>query len=98
MLKAPGVILEDASGNLQQGRLEKLVMILGEVCHKKQSDEDTLDRYAVVIANLSQNQAIAGAFQSLCDTKLSEEHKGRVMTIYQRCNEEVRAKVQAGLA
>jgi len=35
MIKAPGLILEDQSGNLQVGRLEKLVMILGEICHKK---------------------------------------------------------------
>ena len=35
MLKAPGLILEDQGGALQVGRLEKLVMILGEVCHKK---------------------------------------------------------------
>ena len=38
MLKAPGLILEDQGGALQVGRLEKLVMILGEVCHKKHSD------------------------------------------------------------
>ena len=55
MLKAPGLILEDQSGNLQGARLEKLVMILGEVCHKKQSDEGTIDKLAVVIANMSQN-------------------------------------------
>jgi hypothetical protein len=73
-------------------------MIFGEVCHKKQSDEGTLDKLAVVVANMSQNQAIAGQFQQLCDTKLSEEHKARVVSIYQRCNEEVRAKVQASMA
>jgi hypothetical protein len=37
-------------------------MILGEICYKKQSEEATLDKMAVVIANLSQNQAIAGQF------------------------------------
>ena len=57
-------------------------MILGEVCDKKQSDEATIDKLAVVIANMSQNQAIAGQFQQLCDTKLSEEHKARVMSVY----------------
>lgn len=55
MLRAPGMILEDSSGNLQMARLEKLVVVLGEACYKKQSDDATLDKLAVVIANLSQN-------------------------------------------
>ena len=48
MLKAPSVIL---GANME--RLEKLVLILGEICHKKQSDEGTLDKLAVVVANMS---------------------------------------------
>jgi hypothetical protein len=55
MIKAPSVILrlDDPAQSMQ--RLEKLVMILGEICYKKQSEEETLDKMAVVIANLSQN-------------------------------------------
>jgi hypothetical protein len=55
----------------------------------------TLDKLSVVIANLSQNQGIAGQFNSLIDTKLSEENKARVSNLYSKCNEEVRAKVMA---
>lgn len=97
MLKAPSVILALDDPNQSMQRLEKLVVILGEACHKKQSDEGTLDKLAVVIANLSQNQAIAAQFQALCETKLSEEHRARVMAVYNRCNEEIRAKVLGGL-
>jgi hypothetical protein len=62
MITAPSVILRlDEPGQSMQ-RLEKLVMILGEICYKKQSDEVTLDKMAVVIANLSQNQQISGQF------------------------------------
>ena len=93
LLKAPSVIL---GPNME--RLEKLVVILGEVCHKKQSDDLTLDKLSVVIANISQDNNISGQFQALCESKLSEEYKARVMSVYQRCNEEVRNRVQASIA
>ena len=37
----------------QYERLEKFVTILGEICTKKQSEPDTLDMLAVIVANIS---------------------------------------------
>jgi len=50
MLKAPQVLLGE-----DYGRLEAIVVILGVICQKKQSSPETLDKLAVIIANLSQN-------------------------------------------
>lgn len=93
MLKGPQFIL----GNNAE-RLEKLVMILGEICWKKQCEPETLDMLSVVIANMSQDVNVAGTFKTLCETKLSEEHRGRITSVYMMCNEEVRQKVAGYLA
>lgn len=37
----------------QYERLEQFVVILGEICGKKQSDNDTLEKLSVIIANIS---------------------------------------------
>ena len=36
-------------------RLEKFVQILGTICDEEQSNEDTMDRLSVIIANLFQD-------------------------------------------
>jgi hypothetical protein len=54
MLKNPSIILGQ---NFE--RLEKFVLILSEICVKKQSDDITLDRLSVIIANMSQDQNIS---------------------------------------
>ena len=43
----------------QGERLEQVVIILGEICWKKQSDDETMEMLSVVVANLSQD-AVAG--------------------------------------
>lgn len=53
LLRAPAVLLGANGENLEQ-----VVTILGEICVKKQSDEDTLAMLSVVIANLSQDAAM----------------------------------------
>jgi len=88
LLKAPQDII--GAGN---ERLEQIVVILGEVCHKKQSSEGTLDKLSIVLSNLGQNQQ----FNELCMSKLSEQNKTRITNVQARCNEEVRARVQASM-
>lgn len=79
-------------------RLEQYVVILGEICHKKQSDAITLDTLSVIIANISQDNNLANTFKTLCDAKLSPEGRQNVLETYNRCNQEVRDRVQAELA
>lgn len=79
-------------------RLERFVTILGEVCCKKQSEQITLDMFSVIIANISQDPNLAGVFRTLCETKLGEESRGRILETYNKCSEEVRGRVQAHLA
>ena len=43
-------------------RLPQVVAILGEVCQKKQSEVETLEKLSVVIASLSQDPAVAEQF------------------------------------
>ena len=50
---------------------------------------------SVFIANMSQDANVAGQFQTFCTAKLSEDSRGRIQNVYQMCNAEVRAKVQA---
>lgn len=85
ILKSPTFIL-----GAQYERLEKFVVILGEICTKKQSEPDTLEKLSVIIANISQDANLGGQFQALCSQKLEEEHRGRVTEVYNKCNEEVR--------
>lgn len=70
--------------------------IFGEICQKKQCETHTLDKLAVIIANMSQDGAISGQFKTLCD-QLSEQEKQRISEVYNRCNEEVRANVMHSL-
>ena len=91
LIKAPQTIL---GASLE--RLPQIVKILGEVCQKKQSEPETLEKLSVAIANLSQDGASAEQFKNLC-MGLSEEAKGRVSDLNSKCNEEVRAKVAASL-
>ena len=51
MLRAPQAILGDNAE-----RLEQFVVILGDVCCKKQSDPETIEKFSVVIADLSQGE------------------------------------------
>ena len=71
---------------------------MGEICCKKQSDPDTLDMLSVIVANISQDGNLAGQFKTLCENKLNEESRGRILDVYNKCNEVVRQKVQAFLA
>ena len=71
-------------------RLEQVVTILGEICWKKQSDEETLEILSVIIANLNQDATIGPQFQTLCQSKLSEDGQSRLSTTYNKCNEEIR--------
>lgn len=48
ILKAPAAIY---GPNYE--RLEQVVTILGEICWKKQSEDETLEMLSVVIANVS---------------------------------------------
>jgi hypothetical protein len=93
LLKSPAALL-----GAEAERLEQVVTILGDICVKKQSDEDTIMMLSVVIANLSQDAIMGAQFQTLCESKLSEEGRGRLTATYNKCNEEVRAKVAAKLA
>jgi len=61
ILKSPIFIL-----GAQYERLEKFVVILGEICTKKQSEPDTLEKLSVIIANISQDANLGGQFQTLC--------------------------------
>lgn len=89
LIKAPQTVL---GASLE--RMPQIVKILGEICQKKQSEADTLDRLSVAIANLSQDSASAEQFKNLC-MGLSEDAKARVSDLYSKCNEEVRARVAA---
>ena len=79
-------------------RLPQIVKVFGEICQKKQSDAETLEALSVIIANMSQDAAIAEQFKSLCDSQLNEEEKARVLDTYNKCNEEIRSKVMARIA
>lgn len=74
-------------------RLEQFVVILGEVCNKKQSDSITLDMFAVIIANLSQDANLGGTFKTLCEAKLKADGSQSLIETYNRCNQEVRDRV-----
>jgi hypothetical protein len=93
LLKSPMNIL-GANGE----RLEQVVVILGEICWKKQSDEETIEMFSVVIANISQDATAGASFQALCEAKLSEECRSRLTNTYNKCNDTVRTKVAAKLA
>lgn len=94
MLKSSQTILGE-----NNERLEQFVMILGEICQRKQSDPGTLDKLSVVIADLTQsNGLVSNQFQALCQSKLAEANRARIQEVYGRCNEETRAKVQQALA
>jgi importin-5 len=54
-------------------RLEKFIMILGEICDDEQSNENTLDRLAVIVANLFQNAQLSEPFKTISQSKLSQE-------------------------
>mmetsp|Transcript_1961 Transcript_1961/g.2898 ORF Transcript_1961/g.2898 Transcript_1961/m.2898 type:complete len:340 (+) Transcript_1961:2323-3342(+) len=61
MLKAPAAILgADNSG------FEQVVVILGEICQKKQSNAETMEKLSVLVANLSQDAALGETFKGLC--------------------------------
>lgn len=85
VLKNPNFIL-----GAQYERLERFVVILGEICTKKQSQPETLEKLSVVIANISQDANLGAQFQTLCTSKLNEENRARVTDVWQKCNEEVR--------
>jgi hypothetical protein len=73
-------------------------VILGEVCSKKQSEALTLDMLSVVVANLSQDAAVAENFKALCESKLKEDSRQNILDCYNKCNQEVRDRVQAHIA
>jgi len=74
-------------------RLEKFVMILGEICDEEQASEGTLDRLAVIIANLFQDAALGPSVKVLAESKLTPEQQARLQATYNRCNQEVRDRV-----
>lgn len=53
MMKAPAALV-GANGE----RLEQVVTILGEICWKKQSEEETLEMLSVVISNMTNDAAV----------------------------------------
>jgi len=57
VLKNPTFIL-----GAQYERLEQFVVILGEICSKKQSDPATMEKLSVIIANISQDANLGGQF------------------------------------
>lgn len=57
--------------------LEHLVTILGTICTSKQSSEDTLDCYKVLISEFSGGK-LGEAFTELCKVKLTEEQRSRI--------------------
>ena len=93
ILRSPNTIL---GANYE--RLEQFVVILGEICTKKQSEQITLEMLSVIVANISQDPNLAANFKSLCDSKLKEESKVHIMEVYNNCNQAVRDTVQAHLA
>jgi hypothetical protein len=93
VLKNPNYILGQ-----QYERLEQFVVILGEICCKKQSEPDTLDMLSVIVANISQEPNLAMQFKTLCENKLNEENRSRILEVYNKCNQEVRNKVQVLLS
>ena len=93
VLKSPNYILGQ-----QYERLEQFVVILGEICCKKQSEPDTLDMLSVIVANISQEPNLAMQFKTLCENKLNEENRSRILEVYNKCNQEVRNKVQVLLS
>lgn len=88
VMKNPALILGPANE-----RLEKFVMILGEICDDEQSNEKTLDRLAVIVANLFQDATLGPSVKVLAEGKLNPEQQARVQATYNRCNEEVRQRV-----
>jgi len=92
LIQAPEVMLGEGNS-----RMEQIVVILGEICQKKQSSAETLEKLSVIVADFSQNPATAEVFKNLCEAKLSEDGKSRLSEIYNKCNEEVRQKVKASL-
>lgn len=74
------------------------MVILGEICTKKQSDQLTLEMLSVIIANISQDVNLTENFKTLCESKLKEENRNNIHEVYNKCNQEVRDKVQAHLA
>ena len=93
VLKSPNYILGQ-----QYERLEQFVVILGEICCKKQYEPDTLDMLSVIVANISQEANLAMQFKTLCENKLNEENRSRILEVYNKCNQEVRNKVQVLLS
>ena len=93
MLTNPALVL-----GTSYERLEQFVMILGEICCKKQSELETLEMLSVIVANMSQDANLAGQFKTLCESKLSEESRGRILDVYNKVNEDVRQRVQTKLA
>lgn len=92
-------VLADSNGILGANfeRMEQFVVILGEICSKKQSDQITLEMLSVIIANISQDSNLANGFQQLCESKLKPEGRQNVLDTYNKCNQEVRDRVQAEL-
>jgi hypothetical protein len=78
--------------------MEGFTRILGEICCKKQSDSITLDMLAVIIANISQDNNLAAGFKTLCESKLNEENRARIIEVYSKCNADVRMKVDQHMA
>lgn len=53
---------------------------------------------SVIVANISQDGNLQGTFKTLCESKLKEESRSNILDVYNKCNQEVRDKVQAHLA
>ena len=81
VLRNPPAILGGANE-----RLEQFVVILGDVCNKKQADQLTLEMLSVIIANISQDANLADNFKVLCESKLKEECRNNVSDVYNKCN------------
>jgi hypothetical protein len=71
-------------------RFEKFVIILGTICNKKQSEENTLNKLAVIIGNLSNDPTYGSLFQSICLNKLDEEKRSKISDVYSTLSDEVR--------
>lgn len=52
----------------------------------------------MIVANISQDGTLTATFQALCESKLKEENRNHILEVYNKCNQEVRDKVQAHLA
>ena len=94
LLKNPKFILGES-----YERFEQFIKILGEVCtnKSKQCEPETVEKYSVIIAEMSQDATLGGQLNQLMQNNLNDEQRSKVQEVLGKCNEEVRAKVMASL-